>query len=95
VESWRADAMKMNDLSCVGSWSGSSAIADEVRACWAHEIRSYHMPGHKGGQGAHALAAELIGAAALRADLSELRGFDYLHSATPPHCSARAKVFFW
>lgn len=58
------------------------SLADEVRACWANEVQSYHMPGHKGGQGAHALATELIGAAALRADLSELSGFDYLHSAT-------------
>jgi arginine/lysine/ornithine decarboxylase len=70
--------MKMNDL----SWQCPSALADEVRACWANEAQSYHMPGHKGGQGAHALAIELIGATALRADLSELSGFDYLHSAT-------------
>lgn len=38
------------------------------------------MPGHKGGHGADALAVEIIGAAALRADLSELSGFDYLHA---------------
>jgi arginine/lysine/ornithine decarboxylase len=68
----------MNDL----LWVGEPAIAGEVRACWANEVRSFHMPGHKGGQGAHELAAELIGHAALRVDLSELSGFDYLHSAS-------------
>jgi arginine decarboxylase len=61
---------------------GMSAIADGVRACWDGEERSYHMPGHKGGRGAHAMALELIGEAALRADLSELGGFDYLHAPT-------------
>ena len=59
-----------------------SPIADDIRGCWANEAHSYHMPGHKGGQGAHTLALEMIGAAALRADLSELSGFDYLHAAS-------------
>lgn len=77
--------MKPNDC----SQALAPPIADEVRACWAHESHSYHMPGHKGGRGAHALAVEMLGAAALRADLSELSGFDYLHS--PAGAVARAQ----
>jgi arginine/lysine/ornithine decarboxylase len=58
-----------------------SSLAEDVRRCWATEAHSFHMPGHKGGLGAHPLASELIGTAAIRADLSELSGFGYLHSA--------------
>lgn len=70
--------MKADDLPP----SGICAIAGEVRACWESEAHSFHMPGHKGGRGAHALALAMIGEAALRADLSELSGFDYLHAAS-------------
>jgi arginine/lysine/ornithine decarboxylase len=59
-----------------------SILTEDLRSCWATATQSFHMPGHKGGQGAHPLARELIGTAAMRADLSELSGFGYLHSAS-------------
>lgn len=62
--------------------SAVSLLAEDVRRCWATEAQSFHMPGHKSGHGAHPLARELIGAAAMGADLSELSGFGYLHSSS-------------
>src|SRR5919199_4735989 len=56
------------------------ALVDEIQAYWAKEAASFHMPGHKAGQGAHPLAHEIIGSAAIRADVSEMGGFDYLHA---------------
>lgn len=82
--------MNMNELELVSRCE--PPLAAEVRACWADEVHSYHMPGHKGGRGAHALATEMIGAAALRADLSELSGFDYLHSATGAVACAQSRA---
>ncbi|GAC1535072.1 MAG: aminotransferase class I/II-fold pyridoxal phosphate-dependent enzyme [Acidimicrobiales bacterium] len=58
------------------------ALARELRAAWAGETHSFHMPAHKGGRGAPPLARELLGTAAFVADLSELGGFDYLHAPT-------------
>ena len=57
------------------------ALTAELIAARQAEVRSFHMPGHKGGRGASRLAHEVLGSAAFAADLSELGGFDYLHSA--------------
>ena len=58
------------------------ALTAELLAAREAEVRSFHMPGHKGGRGASPLAHEVLGSAAFAADLSELGGFDYLHSAS-------------
>ncbi len=44
------------------------------------EQASFHMPGHKQRGGYHPLAPSVLGEAALRNDVSEMGGFDYLHS---------------
>ena len=57
------------------------ALADDLRAYYQAERASFHMPGHKQRLAAlHPLAGEILGAAAIRADVSEMGGFDYLHS---------------
>ncbi len=66
----------------VTNWSCTpGALTTELLAARKAEKRSFHMPGHKGGGGASTLAHEVLGSAAFAADLSELGGFDYLHSA--------------
>ncbi|MCU1449903.1 MAG: Arginine decarboxylase [Acidimicrobiales bacterium] len=68
------------------------ALAAELRRAWAGEHRSYHMPGHKSGRGASALAHELLGSAAFEADLSEVGGFDYLHAPTGALAEAQRRA---
>ena len=57
-------------------------LTEALLAARASEVRSFHMPGHKGGAGASEAALALLGGAAFAADLSELGGFDYLHAAS-------------
>lgn len=65
------------------NWSfPPGSLTAELLAAREAERRSFHMPGHKGGRGASKLAHEVLGSAAFAADLSELSGFDYLHSAS-------------
>ena len=49
-----------------------------------------HMPGHKGGPGASALARSLLGQAAFHADVSEMGGYDYLHAPEGALAEAQA-----
>jgi arginine/lysine/ornithine decarboxylase len=44
------------------------------------EQASFHMPGHKQRGGFHPLAPSILGEPALRNDVSEMGGFDYLHA---------------
>jgi arginine/lysine/ornithine decarboxylase len=44
------------------------------------EQASFHMPGHKQRGGFHRLAPSILGESALRNDVSEMGGFDYLHA---------------
>ena len=59
-----------------------SILESHIRAVQESEHVSFHMPGHKGSQGAPARGRRLLGDAVYAADLSELSGFDYLHGAT-------------
>jgi arginine/lysine/ornithine decarboxylase len=52
----------------------------DLLAYFDHEQVSFHMPGHKQRGGFHPLAPKVLGEAALRNDVSEMGGFDYLHS---------------
>lgn len=54
-------------------------IAD-LRRYFETEQASFHMPGHKQRGGYHPLAPSILGEPALRHDVSEMGGFDYLHS---------------
>lgn len=58
-----------------------SILESHIKAVQESEQVSFHMPGHKGGQGAPARGRRLLGDAVYSADLSELSGFDYLHGA--------------
>jgi len=51
---------------------------------------SFHMPGHKAGQGAPAAGIEALGRTVYEADVSELGGFDYLHGARTALADAQA-----
>jgi arginine decarboxylase len=72
------------------------ALVTDLRAAWAAEQASFHMPGHKGGAGAPRRGIELWGPAIYATDLSEMSGFDYLHSpeAGLRRAQARAAVVF-
>ncbi len=59
----------------------AGSITEEVLAARRAERYSFHMPGHKGGRGASALAHEVLGSGTIALDVSELAGFDYLHAA--------------
>ena len=51
------------------------------------------MPGHKQRlSGMHPLAADLLGEAAVRADVSEMGGFDYLHAPQGAIATAQARA---
>jgi arginine/lysine/ornithine decarboxylase len=52
----------------------------DVLAYSDNEKVSFHMPGHKQRGGFHPLAPKVLGEVALRNDVSEMGGFDYLHS---------------
>ena len=52
----------------------------DVRRYFENEQASFHMPGHKQRGGFHPLAPTVLGGPALRNDVSEMGGFDYLHS---------------
>ena len=57
------------------------ALVEDLRAYYRDEQASFHMPGHKQRLAAlHPLAGEILGEAAIRADVSEMGGFDYLHA---------------
>lgn len=56
------------------------ALVEDLRAYYQNEVASFHMPGHKQRGGQHRLASEVFGHQTLRADVSEMGGFDYLHS---------------
>ena len=67
------------------------ALVDDLRAYYRNEHASFHMPGHKQRvSGMHPLAADLLGEAAIRSDVSEMGGFDYLHA--PDGAIAAAQV---
>ena len=73
--------------------SGVPALADDLRAYHRNEQASFHMPGHKQRlSGMHPLAADLLGEAAVRADVSEMGGFDYLHAPEGPIATAQARA---
>ena len=55
-------------------------LLEDLRAAAAAEKASFHMPGHKGGGGAPRRGLDLWGPAVYASDLSEMSGFDYLHS---------------
>lgn len=65
-------------------------LAAELVRVRAGERASLHMPGHKGGRGASALAVETLGAAAFAADVSEMGGYDYLHAPQGALAEAQA-----
>ena len=65
-----------------------ATIAD-LDAYHRNEHASFHMPGHKQGRGTHPLASRVLGDVALRNDVSEMGGFDYLHA--PEGALARAQ----
>jgi arginine/lysine/ornithine decarboxylase len=52
----------------------------DVLAYPTNEQASFHMPGHKQRGGFHPLAPSVLGEPALRNDVGEMGGFDYLHS---------------
>ena len=56
-----------------------SVLEAHIRQIQANEQASFHMPGHKGPQGAPPRGRRLLGDLVYEADLSELSGFDYLH----------------
>ncbi len=58
------------------------ALVKDLRAYYNNESASFHMPGHKQSGGVHPLGVEVFGNAILRADVSEMGGFDYLHAPT-------------
>jgi arginine decarboxylase len=69
------------------------ALADDLRTYYRDERSSFHMPGHKQRVGAlHPMAAALLGEAAIRADVSEMGGFDYLHAPTGAMAAAQARA---
>ena len=60
-------------------------LVDNLHAYYEREVASFHMPGHKQRlRGLHPLAPDVLGAAAIRADVSEMGGFDYLHASDGP-----------
>jgi arginine/lysine/ornithine decarboxylase len=56
------------------------ALVEDLRAYYKGEAASFHMPGHKQRGGVHPLSDEVFGPGLLRADVSEMGGFDYLHA---------------
>ena len=73
--------------------NGVPALADDLRAYHRNEQASFHMPGHKQRlSGMHPLAADLLGEAAVRADVSEMGGFDYLHAPDGAIAAAQARA---
>ncbi len=58
------------------------SLVGELRSYHERERASFHMPGHKQVGGLHPLATSVFGNAVLRADVSEMGGFDYLHAPT-------------
>lgn len=68
------------------------ALITHLRRAQENERFSFHMPGHKGGNGAPAAAVDLLGSAAFAADLSEIGGFDYLHGARSALVDAQAEA---
>jgi arginine/lysine/ornithine decarboxylase len=60
------------------------------------EQASFHMPGHKHRGGFHPLAPSVLGEPALRNDVCEIGGFDYLHAPEGPMLEAQkqsAQIF--
>lgn len=68
------------------------ALVEDLRAYYRNEAASFHMPGHKQRGGQHRLASEVFGEQLLRADVSEMGGFDYLHSPAGPIQTAHARA---
>lgn len=68
------------------------ALVEHLRRTWAQEELSFHMPGHKAGNGAPELGVELLGRAVYEADVSELGGFDYLHEPRSGIAAAQAQA---
>ena len=56
------------------------SLVNDLRAYYQGERASFHMPGHKQRGGVHPLTDEVFGDKILRADVSEMGGFDYLHA---------------
>jgi arginine/lysine/ornithine decarboxylase len=52
----------------------------DVLGYFANEQASFHMPGHKQRGGYHPLAPSILGEPALRNDVGEIGGFDYIHA---------------
>jgi arginine decarboxylase len=68
------------------------SLATEIRAYHERERASFHMPGHKQRGGLHPLAGSFFGDALLRADVSEMGGFDYLHAPSGAMAKAQARA---
>lgn len=68
------------------------SLAAEIDAYHALERASFHMPGHKQRGGLHPLAGSFFGEKLLRADVSEMGGFDYLHAPTGAMARAQARA---
>ena len=68
-------------------------LVEDLRAYYEREVASFHMPGHKQRTGGlHPLAEEVFGAAAIRADVSEMGGFDYLYAPDGPMIDAQRRA---
>lgn len=57
----------------------STPLLDAVAAYAANGITRFHMPGHKGGAGAHRALKAHLGEAALACDVTGVEGLDDLH----------------
>ncbi len=76
--------------------SAVPATVADLRAYHRNEVASFHMPGHKQRGGRHPLAESVLGHAALRNDVSEMGGLDYLHAPEGALVSAQkasAQIF--
>jgi arginine decarboxylase len=72
------------------------ATVADLQAYHRNEVASFHMPGHKQRGGHHPLAATVLGDIALRNDVSEMGGYDYLHAPDGALVSAQkasAQIF--
>jgi arginine decarboxylase len=70
----------------------SSFLANTLRAAREQEDFSFHMPGHKGGRGAHSILHSVVGSAALLADQSAIGGCELMHAARGPLADAQARA---
>ena len=79
--------MSSNELS-----ASTPPTVEDLRAYYVGERASFHMPAHKQRGGVHPLFTSVFGNQMLRADVSEMGGFDYLHAPSGSILSAQAKA---